>query len=79
MGISIDRLAMEIAGKRALPARQTLDRFGFSPAEASEIISSHWRRETDSVDPDWQAVAVTIKGIMQCSVRIGDRVDMSIG
>jgi len=79
MGISIDRLAMEIAGKRIVTARLILDRFGFSLAEASEIIFSHCRTEADSIDPDWQAVAVTIKSTMQVSVAIKDRVDMSIG
>ena len=76
---SIDRMAMDIAGKSSCDAGAMLGRFGFSIAEASEIISSHWRESTDSIDPDWGAVSMTIRSTMECSVRIGDRLDMNIG
>lgn len=76
--ISIDRLAMQIAGKKNTQAQKTLERFGFNVIERSEIIAAHWRRQTDSVDPDWQAVAVTIKSTMKCSIRLGDRLNLNI-
>ena len=76
--ISIDRLAMEIAAKRCHVASKILERHGFSPAERSEIIASHFRQTTDSVDPDWRAVAGTIRSTMGCSVRTGYRIDMNI-
>ena len=79
MGMSIDRMAMEIAAKPAVAARDTLKRFGFSPAEAGEICKSHWRRATNTIDPDWGAISMTIRSTMECSVRIGDRIDMAIG
>jgi hypothetical protein len=79
MTISIDRLAMQIAGKSTIQASRTLDRFGFSLAEASEIVSAHWRSATNSVDPDFKAVAVTVKSVIGTSIRIGDRIDFSIG
>jgi hypothetical protein len=78
MTISIDRLAMQIAGRSDVSARKTLDRFGFSLAEASEIVSAHWRMSTNSIDPDFQAVAVTIKSTIATSVRMGDRIDFNI-
>jgi hypothetical protein len=79
MTISIDRMAMQISGKAVVSARKTLDRFGFSLAESLEIITAHWRKETDSVDPHWQAVSVTIKSVIGTSIRVGDRIDYSIG
>jgi len=78
---SIDRLAMDIAGKSEVSARETLDRFGFSLAEQSEIIASHMRLPKHSsgwMDADWQAVAVTIRSTMECSIRLGDRLDFGI-
>ena len=75
---SIDRLAMELAGKSETFAELHLTRFGFSRAERAEIIRSHVRipvmcfDSVSTIDPDWQAVAVTIKSTMECSVRIGD-------
>lgn len=74
--ISIDRLAMMIAGKSGVSALNTLERFGFTVVESSEVITSHYRAATVSVDPDWQAVAVTIKSTLECSVRIGQRVEI---
>ena len=79
MTTSIDRLAMQIAGRSVVSARKTLDRFGFSLAEASEIIFSHCRTETDSIDPDWQSVSITVESVIGTSIRIGDRIDFSIG
>ena len=77
MGKSIDRLAMELANKTLQSAFLTLDRFGFSLAEASEIVSANtWGAA--NISPNWKAIAATIRSAMECSVRIGNRVDMNI-
>jgi alkyl hydroperoxide reductase subunit AhpC len=79
MIISIERMAMKIAGKTVVEARKILSRFNFSAAESGEIVAAHWRKETASIDPDWAAVAVTIRSAIECSVRLGDRRSVTIG
>jgi hypothetical protein len=79
MIISIDRMAMKIAGKKVVEARAILSRFDFSAAESGEIIAAHFRKETASIDPDWKAITVTIRSAIECSVRLGDRRSMGVG
>lgn len=62
---SIERIAMEIAGGPAHLARPALSRYGFTPADANEIVASHYRIRYSTIDPDWQAVAVTIRSVAE--------------
>jgi hypothetical protein len=79
MMISIDRMAMKIAGKKVVEVRKILSRFDFSAAESGEIVAAHFRKETFSIDPDWKAIAVTIGSAIECSIRLGDRRSVTIG
>ena len=79
MGISIDRLAMTIESGDKRVVEHHLERFGFSPAEISEIISQCMVWGSGRLTRDWKMIAVNIKSTMECSLRIGDRFDFSIG
>ena len=79
MGISIDRLAMEIVGKPKYKAEYHLELFGFSPAERSEItavFSRGWNADFSAIT--WQSIAKQIKKTMQCSLEMDDRINMNI-
>lgn len=75
---SIERLAMDIAGRAAYLAHRTLGRYGITPAEESEIIAAHYRAKTATIDSDWQAIAVTITSVLGTSIRLGDRLDYKL-
>ena len=78
--ISIERLAMEIKDKDADAAVKHLERFGFSLAEAAEVVAVFARGYNRDFSPiTWQSIAIQIKSTLECSVRLGDRIDMSIG
>lgn len=77
---TIERLAMEILDKDANSAEKHLVRFGFSPAEAAEVVAVFVRGYNRDFSPiTWQSIAVQIRSTLECSVRMGDRLDMSIG
>ena len=75
MGKSIERLAMELAGKPVTQAQAKLERLQFSPAEASEIVTCHWRRINDTIANNWKAIAETIDDTLRLSVTLGERLD----
>jgi len=76
---SKERLAMEIFNKTKENAEKHLERFGFSPAERAEITAVFARGHNADFSPiTWQSVAEQIKSTLECSVRIGDRIDTNI-
>jgi len=79
MGISIDRLSMMIGNCEEKIAEHHLHRFGFSQAEISEIISQTMIWGTGRLINDWKMISINIKNTIECSVRIGNRSDFSIG
>ena len=83
MSKSIERLAMDIAGKETAAARFTLKRFDFSLAEVSEIITANtvartFLAEKRTMSKDWRAIAGTIKSTIETSFRLGDRIDLFV-
>ena len=78
--ISIERLAMEIKDKDADAAAKHLERFGVTPVEAAEVVAVFTRGHNRDFSPiTWQSIAIQIKSTLECSVRLGDRIDMNIG
>ncbi len=57
---SIERLAMDIQGKTEKQAMEYLERYGFSIAEASEIVWQHVTKSDRVIRSFWMDIANSI-------------------